>query len=46
MARLENDTSAETAQWVKAENHVTQAYLSKITFRDSLKKRLARTLSL
>ncbi len=39
---LENDTSAETAQWVKAENEVTQNYLSKITFRDSLKKRLTQ----
>jgi prolyl oligopeptidase len=39
---LENDTSAETAQWVKAENDVTQGYLSKITFRDSLKKRLTQ----
>jgi prolyl oligopeptidase len=37
---LENDTSAETAQWVKEENALTQSYLSKITFRDSLKKRL------
>src|SRR5665213_523039 len=39
---LENDTSAETAQWVKAENEVTQNYLSKITFRDSLKKHLTQ----
>jgi len=39
---LENDTSAETAQWVKEENDVTQGYLSKITFRDSPKKRLAQ----
>lgn len=39
---LENDTSAETAQWVKEENDLTQSYLSKITFRDSLKKRLTQ----
>ena len=39
---LENDTSAETAQWVKAENEVTQGYLSKIPFRESLKKRLTQ----
>ncbi len=38
---LENDTSAETADWIKAENDVTQGYLSKISFRDSLKKQLA-----
>lgn len=36
---LENDTSKETAAWVKAENDVTQAYLSKIPFRDAIKKR-------
>ncbi len=36
---LENDTSAETAAWVKAENEVTQGYLSKIPFRDAIKKR-------
>ncbi len=39
---LEDDTSAETAEWVKEENSVTQGYLSKITFRDSLKKRLTQ----
>jgi len=39
---LENDTSAETAQWVNAENEVTQGYLSKIPFRESLKKRLTQ----
>lgn len=39
---LENDTSAETAQWVKEENALTQSYLSKIPFRDSLKKELAK----
>ena len=38
---LENDTSAETAQWVEEENDITQSYLSKITFREALKKRLA-----
>ena len=37
---LENDTSAETAEWVKAENIITQGYLSKIAFRDSIKNRL------
>ena len=36
---LENDTSAETAAWVKAENEVTQNYLSQIPFRDEIKKR-------
>ena len=37
---LENDTSARTAAWVKAENEVTDAYLQKIPFRDKLLKRL------
>jgi prolyl oligopeptidase len=37
---LENDTSAATATWVKAENKVTFDYLAKIPFRDALKKRL------
>ncbi len=36
---LEDDRSPETAAWVKAQNNVTQAYLSKIPFRDALKKR-------
>jgi prolyl oligopeptidase len=36
---LENDTSAETTEWVKAENKVTQDYLSKIPFRDAVTKR-------
>ena len=36
---LENDTSAETASWVKAENAVTQNYLGQIPFRDAIKKR-------
>ena len=37
---LENDTSAETAQWVKEQNEVTQDYLSHIPFRSALKDRL------
>ncbi len=37
---LENDTSAATAEWVKKENKVTFDYLSKIPFREDLKKRL------
>lgn len=36
---LENDTSAETGAWVKAENEVTQGYLSQIPFRDGIRKR-------
>ena len=37
---LENDTAAETLEWVKAENAVTQEYLSKIPFRDKIRDRI------
>lgn len=37
---LEDDRSAETAEWVKKENAVTYDYLGKIPFRDKIKKRL------
>ncbi len=37
---LENDTSAQTAQWVKAENAVTDAYLQSIPRRGALLARL------
>ena len=36
---LENDTSAETAAWVKAQNAVTTAYLDKIPYRKDIAKR-------
>ncbi|MCG2429791.1 prolyl oligopeptidase family serine peptidase [Aequorivita xiaoshiensis] len=38
---LEDDRSAETAEWVKAENEVTFDYLNNIPFREELKKRLS-----
>ena len=38
---LENDTAADTKDWVIRENNVTNAYLSKIPFRDLIKKKLA-----
>ncbi len=37
---LENDTAPTTLEWVKAENEVTESYLSKIPFRADIKKRL------
>lgn len=37
---LEDDKSAETADWVKQENEVTGKYLSNIPFREDLRKRL------
>lgn len=39
---LEDDNSAQTAEWVKAENEITFDYLSKIPFREDLKKRLTK----
>ncbi|MCL6099309.1 MAG: S9 family peptidase, partial [Bacteroidetes bacterium] len=37
---LEDTNSKETAEWVEAENKVTEEYLSKIPFREELRKRL------
>ncbi|MDB4048108.1 prolyl oligopeptidase family serine peptidase [Polaribacter sp.] len=39
---LEDDRSAETEDWVKAENKVTFDYLSKIPYRKQLKDRLTQ----
>ena len=36
---LENDTSAETADWVQRQNAVTEAYLAEIPFRQGIAKR-------
>jgi prolyl oligopeptidase len=38
---LEDDNSAETAAWVKAENEVTAAYFAKIPYHAQVKQRLA-----
>ena len=37
---LEDNNSKETAEWVEAQNKITQEYLSKIPFRESLKNKL------
>jgi prolyl oligopeptidase len=37
---LEDDTSAETAAWVQAQNRITFPYLEKIPFRAALQKRV------
>lgn len=37
---LEDDTSAETAAWVEAQNRVTFGYLEKIPYRGAIKNRL------
>jgi len=39
---LEDDNSEQTAEWVKAENKITFDYLSKIPFREELKKKLTK----
>jgi len=39
---LEDDKSAETAEWVNEENKVTNDYLAKIPFRDKIKARLTK----
>ena len=40
---LENDTSSQTAQWVKAENAVTRQYLDRLPMRKAILKRLRET---
>ena len=42
---LENDTSAETSAWVKAQTEVTNDYLSHIPFRSALKDRLTEIVN-
>ena len=39
---LENDTSAETAAWVKAENQLTGDYLANIPFREKIREQLTK----
>jgi prolyl oligopeptidase len=42
---LEDDKSAETAEWVKAQNAVTFDYLSKIPYRKQLQDRLEKVFN-
>src|SRR4051812_42164463 len=39
---LEDDTTHETAAWVKAQNSVTFAYLKNIPYRDKIKARISK----
>jgi prolyl oligopeptidase len=39
---LEDDNSDKTAEWVKAQNEVTEAYLAAIPYRDQLRERLTK----
>ncbi|MFT6529821.1 MAG: prolyl oligopeptidase [Psychrosphaera sp.] len=41
---LEDDMSAETAEWVKVQNKTTQAYLSNIPYREKIEQRLSALL--
>ena len=41
---LEDDMSAETADWVKAQNETTYSYLEQIPYREKIKARLAALL--
>jgi len=42
---LEDDNSEETAEWVKAQNKVTFAYLEKLPYRDNIRKRLTELMN-
>jgi prolyl oligopeptidase len=42
---LENDSSADTKNWVIAENKITDDYISKISFRNEIKKELTENLN-
>lgn len=42
---LEDDTSAATKAWVKAQNEVTFGYLKQLPFRDKLKQKLLDNLN-
>ena len=42
---LENDTSAQTAQWVERQNAVSRGYLDKIPFLDKLRQRYTQLYS-
>src|SRR6188474_1228221 len=39
---LEDDRSPETSAWVREENSVTEAYLAKIPFRNTIKERMTQ----
>lgn len=39
---LEDDRSAETADWVKKQNEVTYGYLEKIPYRETIKNRIEK----
>ncbi|AQQ02141.1 S9 family peptidase [Pseudoalteromonas aliena] len=42
---LENDMSAETADWVTTQNNLTFSYLEQVPYRDKLKQRLEKLMN-
>ena len=42
---LEDDNSEETAEWVKAQNEVTFAYLEKLPYREEIRTRLTELIN-
>ncbi len=42
---LEDDNSEETAEWVKAQNEVTFAYLEKLPYREEIRARLTELMN-
>jgi prolyl oligopeptidase len=42
---LEDDNSAETKEWVKQQNVVTNGYLSQIPFREKIRERLSKIIN-
>ncbi len=42
---LEDDTSAETKDWVDAQNRVTFGYLDQIPYRDAIRARLTELVN-
>lgn len=42
---LEDDLSAETTEWVYAQNAVTQKYLAQIPYRDAIRERLTHLMN-
>ena len=39
---LEDDNAAETEEWVKAQNTITQDYLATIPYREKIKERMEK----
>ena len=39
---LEDDRAAETAEWVRQENRLTESFLSRIPFREEIRQEMTR----